>query len=201
MKIANRRTDCIKKTVKEELQGVHVVMLEDLKTFQIIRKGRGMRGRNRSVSYSAIGYTKAEIIRHCAKNGINVVYVSPYRTSMTCYPCGHVDKKSRDGEAFLCTSCKNHDHADLNAAANITDNGVSGAAGKAVIKQKDGMALKRYVSLKVTAQKERNNPDCFRFGSRGQAGRHCGLTEGHPSVVVPLLLDFGLKPWQISCCT
>ena len=43
-------------------------------------------------------------------------------TSQRCAACGVVDKKSRNGESFVCVSCGWCHHADKNAAKNILDN-------------------------------------------------------------------------------
>lgn len=53
------------------------------------------------------------------ENGIQVLAVNPYQTSIACFRCKSVDKQSRDGQAFKCTSCGHADHADVNAAKNI----------------------------------------------------------------------------------
>lgn len=42
-------------------------------------------------------------------------------SSRTCYECKQVDKMSRNGIRFQCTSCGYVDHADTNAARNILD--------------------------------------------------------------------------------
>ena len=42
--------------------------------------------------------------------------------SQRCAACGVVDKKSRNGESFVCVSCGWCHHADKNAAKNILDN-------------------------------------------------------------------------------
>lgn len=45
-------------------------------------------------------------------------------TSQTCSACGHRDKRSRKSQSeFVCTSCGNRLHADLNAALNISNGG------------------------------------------------------------------------------
>ncbi len=53
------------------------------------------------------------------ENGVEVVEVNPYQTSITCAECGAIDKQSRDKQAFVCTSCGHKDHADINAARTI----------------------------------------------------------------------------------
>jgi len=53
--------------------------------------------------------------------GFYVFEVMPHRTSITCPACGHCDSENRDGEAFVCLSCKRTYHADLDVAThNLT---------------------------------------------------------------------------------
>jgi IS605 OrfB family transposase len=61
--------------------------------------------------------------------GVPVVYVDPAYTSQGCSACGHVDKRNRPNQAtFRCTSCGSAEHADVNAAGNISSRGVAGWA-------------------------------------------------------------------------
>ncbi len=47
--------------------------------------------------------------------------IRPAFTSQRCSACGHVDPESRESQArFVCTACGFADHADVNAARNIT---------------------------------------------------------------------------------
>ena len=186
LKIARKKADFVRKSLCRIFKDAAVVVLEDLKTAQLISKGYGKRGLNRTLSYASLGYVKDEIIRHCAKNGIHMVLVDPAYTSQTCSACGHVDKKSRDGEKFQCTKCTLANHADINAPENMVYRAVSGAAGNVVCKQ-DGMGR---IALKVKKfQKERTNPDRFQFGSRSHAGHYCGRADAHLPAMVPLLLE------------
>ncbi|MBR8836064.1 MAG: transposase [Stigonema ocellatum SAG 48.90 = DSM 106950] len=53
------------------------------------------------------------------KAGKPVVEVSARHTSQECPKCGHIDKKNRKGEKFLCTVCHHVDHADTKASRTI----------------------------------------------------------------------------------
>jgi putative transposase len=48
-----------------------------------------------------------------------LAFVEPAYSSQTCNSCGAIDKKSRNGEVFKCTSCGHADDADVNGAKNI----------------------------------------------------------------------------------
>lgn len=52
-------------------------------------------------------------------SGVHVCRVNPAYTSQTCSRCGEQDKRSRNGEVFVCTACGWEGDADLNASVNI----------------------------------------------------------------------------------
>lgn len=57
--------------------------------------------------------------------GIPIEYVRPEYTSQTCFLCKHTEKENRVSQAeFLCKKCGNKDHADINAAKNISYQGL-----------------------------------------------------------------------------
>jgi transposase len=51
--------------------------------------------------------------------GVQVTKVDPKNTSRKCSKCGEIDKRSRKGKKFKCTSCGFELDADLNASRNI----------------------------------------------------------------------------------
>jgi putative transposase len=58
--------------------------------------------------------------------GIPVVTVDPRNTSRTCARCGHCSKDNRKSqEKFLCVLCGHRNHADVNAAENLSALAVS----------------------------------------------------------------------------
>jgi len=53
--------------------------------------------------------------------GIPIVMLDPAYSSQTCSNCGHMSKSNRKSQsAFLCQSCGYADHADTNAARNLS---------------------------------------------------------------------------------
>jgi putative transposase len=60
----------------------------------------------------------------CEEQGIILEKVSPEYTSQTCSNCGTVDRNSRKGELYQCSSCRIEIDADYNAALNILHRGV-----------------------------------------------------------------------------
>jgi IS605 OrfB family transposase len=65
-------------------------------------------------------------LRHCLSYkarlaGVSLIAVDPRNTSRTCFACGHCAKDNRQSQnRFSCTSCGHTDHADHNAAKNIS---------------------------------------------------------------------------------
>lgn len=61
--------------------------------------------------------------------GVKIRFVDPRYTSQRCSKCGHIDKqnrpKNKQGAAyFQCTACGYSDHADKNAARNLSIEGI-----------------------------------------------------------------------------
>jgi len=62
--------------------------------------------------------------------GFEIHFVDPAYTSQTCSRCGVLDKKSRKGEIYQCTSCGSVMDADYNAAINIHSRGAYSPSSK-----------------------------------------------------------------------
>ncbi len=54
------------------------------------------------------------------EEGIDLKFINPAYSSITCSQCGTIDKWSRDRQDFHCTACGYVAHADLNAACILS---------------------------------------------------------------------------------
>lgn len=101
---------------------VSTLVFEDLsKVGRLKQKANGKSNRTMRTWLSGWAYAdlEAKTEYKCKRNGIEVVFVDPRNTSITCPVCGHVDSNSRHGHRFVCTACGHSDHADVNASKNI----------------------------------------------------------------------------------
>ncbi len=105
-------------------KGLSVLFLEDLDLTKMRRScGTASKtGLNREMAYSRMGEFRSQVEWQMKKKGGITKRVEHAYTSQRCAACGVVDKKSRNGESFVCTSCGWCHHADKNAAKNILDN-------------------------------------------------------------------------------
>lgn len=85
---------------------------------------RGMRQAGLGMLNTILDY-KANLIP-----GKTVQTINPAYTSRTCIACGHTAKENRESQAvFHCQACGYQANADLNAAVNILNRGITIAAG------------------------------------------------------------------------
>lgn len=112
----NRRADRAHKISKGLVDRFDLIAIEDLKILNMVRGNRGLA---REIHDQGWG-TFAHCLTYKAESaGRQVVLVDPRNTSRTCAECGAVDRDSRKGRHFVCTSCGHDDDADTNAARNI----------------------------------------------------------------------------------
>lgn len=120
---ATHTNHVISKQIVETAKGTNrAIALEELKGIRNrIRLRRSQRDDLHSWSFHQLG----EFIKYKAQRaGVPVVFVDPAYTSQACNVCGSVDKRNRPNqETFLCTQCGHADHADINAALNISVRG------------------------------------------------------------------------------
>ena len=112
---------CLSKKLANR-QNVSVIVFEDLAWINGLREKKNRKS-NKTMrkwlsnwSYSDL---EEKTVYKCQRNGIEVKYVDPRDTSITCPVCGLVDSRSRKGNRFVCTCCSHTGHADVNAAENI----------------------------------------------------------------------------------
>ena len=99
-----------------------VIILENLNTAGMSKVGCQLGNR---INRSCWSLFKTQLQQKVARFGTTVIEVNAKYTSQTCFSCGSIDKKNRNGEQFLCTKCGYTDHADVNAAKNIRLRGIA----------------------------------------------------------------------------
>lgn len=100
-----------------------VFALEDLTSIRVqTRRGKKFTRKLNNWSF----YQLEEFIRYKADAiGKLVITVDPRFSSQKCSRCGNILKENRAGNAYHCHSCGLQLHADLNAARNIAQSGIS----------------------------------------------------------------------------
>ena len=135
---SDRVKDWVEKTTTSLVRAYDLVAVERLSIDAMTKSARGTRtapgrnvaskaGLNRSILAQRWGRILRRLKDKADSAGVEIVEVSPYRTSIRCARCGHIDRASRESQSrFLCRACGTFEHADVNAARNIL------AAGRAV---------------------------------------------------------------------
>mgnify|MGYP001809866401 CR=1 FL=1 len=91
-------------------------VLEDLSGIRKQKKGKKI---NNWLSNWTFYQLELLLTYKAAALGKKVVKVDPSYTSQTCFACGKIDKEQRDKSHYMC-SCGYQEHADINAAKNIS---------------------------------------------------------------------------------
>ena len=129
----NIATDTINQAMAKITTGVDAVMVEDLHVKSMtVHGGNRKRRLNRSMRENRAGAFLSKLESKSGMRGIALEKMDPHNTSVTCRKCGNVDKESRNRDVFHCMTCRNHTHADVNAAHNIL------AAGMVVVRRRRG---------------------------------------------------------------
>lgn len=125
-KIANVRKDFLHKESTKIAKVNSMVYLEDLNIAGMVK--------NKNLSKHIIDCGWGQF-RTMLSYKTNVIAINPAHTSQKCFECGSIDKKSRISQSdFVCTSCGNVSHADVNAAKNIL------SGGTALTRQREALA-------------------------------------------------------------
>jgi putative transposase len=99
--------------------GYDSIAIEDLKGIRYQNRDTSKAFRARLSSWPFDQFKQFITYKALAK-GIGIVVVNPRYTSQKCSRCGHHYKPQRKGNEFACVACGYQNHADLNAAFNIS---------------------------------------------------------------------------------
>lgn len=105
-----------------DLSRMAVLVVEDLK--DVRKDARKKKRLSKKFMNKFQRWTYSQLLGwledRCEVVGVQLHRVNPAYTSQTCSRCGAVDKASRKGEKFCCTSCGHTADADVNASQNIS---------------------------------------------------------------------------------
>ncbi len=112
-----------KKIVQNNPHGIIVV-----EALQIGKNKKKKIGRKFNKLFGGWSYGQLlKLVKYKAEDaaGKIVLEINPIYTSQRCSKCGHKDRKNRKGLQFKCLKCGFELNADLNAARNIAQKGIS----------------------------------------------------------------------------
>ena len=120
-KIANKRKDYLHKITTELVNSYDVIVIEDLKTKNLLKNHHLAK----SISNSS-WYLFREMLEYkCRWYGKKLIKVSPNYTSQICSNCGyHSGKKPLDIREWTCPKCNKYHDRDINASINILNRGL-----------------------------------------------------------------------------
>ena len=111
---------CLSKQLADSNNGIFV--LENLTHIRSKNKGKIFNKKIGNWSFSQF----SKFLEYKAEDrGKSVLYVDPKYTSQKCSVCGHIEKSNRVKSNFACKRCNFSLNADLNAARNIAQLGIS----------------------------------------------------------------------------
>ena len=105
---------------------VDVVVMENILNITKQTGGRVGKATRKLLGHWNIDLLYGRMTEKAEENRVFLVFVNPAYSSQTCYSCGAIDKKSRNGEVFKCTTCGHMDDADHNASVNILQRFLNG---------------------------------------------------------------------------
>jgi len=120
------KTELFRRLKQLKLDGVKMIVLEDLRYIKHGKRGTFSRQVNRLLSFWSLTRARDWLRCRCEELGVRMIFVSPYKTSQRCHSCGKIDSRNRKGERFRCVSCGHEDDADHNAAKNLEYLGLAG---------------------------------------------------------------------------
>ena len=112
---------CIsKKLVKCAVHTNRAIAVEDLTGIRTRTRVKGADTRAKHSNW-AFAQLRFYIDYKAKRAGVPVRVVDPRYTSQRCFACGHIEEANRKSQRqFLCVKCGHADHADVNAAKNIS---------------------------------------------------------------------------------
>lgn len=119
--------NCAKNIFKTNpnLQRIVVERLKNM-NFKTKVKRKINRGLRKTIGSWNYRYWLSRLERNCEENRVRYTSVNPAYTSQICNSCGHSDRMNRlKQNEFSCVKCNHTDHADVNAAKNILNRGIS----------------------------------------------------------------------------
>lgn len=115
-KIANTRKDYIHKITTDLVEHYDVIVLEDLKTSNMMKNHKLAR----SIASQSWRLFRTFIEYKCAMYGKTSIIVNPYKSSQYCSSCGFDSgKKELNIRYWTCPECKTEHDRDINASKNI----------------------------------------------------------------------------------
>ena len=123
-KVRNQRVDYLHKISTELVKNYDLIVIEDLKTKNMIKN----HNLARSIANQSWRSLREMLEYKCAWYGKQLVIVNPYKTSQVCSACGYDDgKHTLDVRDWTCPGCGTHHDRDINAAKNIRNLGLGQA--------------------------------------------------------------------------
>jgi putative transposase len=137
---ANRRLDAAHKAAHSLISRFDLIAVEDLKPSNMVRGNRGLSREITDQGWAQFLRCLDEKAESAARQ---VVRVDPRYTSQRCAECNAVDRESRKGSSYACTTCGHTDDADVNAARNILALARTGPSGVNALKVERGPRSRR----------------------------------------------------------
>ena len=126
-KIANQRKDYLHKITTELVRNYDVIVIEDLKTSNMIKNHKLAR----AIANQSWREIRRQLEYKCNWYGKKLIIINPFKTSQICSSCGYDDgKHTLDIREWTCPNCHKTLDRDINAAKNILNNGLEQALVK-----------------------------------------------------------------------
>jgi len=126
-KAKNQRNDYINKITTELVKNYDVIVIENLKSSNMIKNHK----LSRAIANSSWREIRRQLEYKCSWYGKKLVIVNPFKTSQICSNCGYDDgKHGLDIREWTCPNCHKTLDRDINASKNILNIGLEQALVK-----------------------------------------------------------------------